>query len=74
MKQTKRILSMLLCFVLLGTMLPLAAFAADAPQIYVGGVGMYDGDYLVAGATETTTEKPADNYAYYMDAVLTLHN
>ena len=35
------------------------------PEIYVGGVGMYDGDYLAVGATATQTTKPSGGYAYY---------
>ncbi|MBQ9797833.1 MAG: carbohydrate-binding domain-containing protein [Clostridia bacterium] len=43
--------------------------------IYVGGVGMNDGDYLASGATETTTKRPATGgYAYYKNGVLTLNN
>ena len=45
---------------------------AEAP-VYVGGVGMYDGDYLAVGATKTTTTKPSGGYAYYKDGVLTLN-
>ncbi len=46
----------------------------EGADVYVGGVGMFDGDYLAEGATATTRTKPADNYAYYKDGVLTLHN
>ncbi len=43
--------------------------------LYVGGVGMFDGDYLANGATETTQTKPAfGGYAYYKNGVLTLNN
>ncbi|MBO7151115.1 MAG: carbohydrate-binding domain-containing protein, partial [Clostridia bacterium] len=41
--------------------------------VYVGGVGLFDGDYLKAGATETTKVRPAaGGYAYFKDGVLTL--
>ena len=44
-------------------------------SVYVGGVGMFDGDYLPNGATETTKQKPlVGGYAYYKDGVLTLNN
>ena len=43
--------------------------------LYVGGVGMNDGDYLASGATETTTKRPTTGgYAYYKNGVLTLNN
>ncbi len=43
--------------------------------LYVGGVGMNDGDYLASGATETTAKRPTTGgYAYYKDGVLTLNN
>ena len=45
-----------------------------APEIYVGGVGMFSGDYLAVGATATTKTKPSGGYAYYNNGVLTLHN
>ena len=44
------------------------------PDVRVGGVDMFDGDYLAVGATTTTTTKPSGGYAYYNDGVLTLHN
>ena len=48
--------------------------AASTPEIWVGGVGMVSGDYLAQGASAPTTTKPADNYTYYKDGKLTLHN
>ena len=43
--------------------------------LYVGGVGMNDGDYLASGATETTAKRPTTGgYAYYKNGVLTLNN
>ncbi len=46
----------------------------SAPDVYVGGVGMFDGDYLAVNATETATAKPNGGYAYYKDGALTLNN
>ncbi len=43
-------------------------------KIWVGGVGMADGEYLANGANMATTEKPDDGYAYWKDNTLTLHN
>ena len=43
-------------------------------DIYVGGVGMCNGEYLASNATAPTTTKPSGGYAYYKDGVLTLHN
>ena len=48
--------------------------AAAGGEVYVGGVGMCDGDYLAVGATATQTTKPSGGYAYYKDGVLTLNN
>ncbi len=46
-----------------------------SPDLYVGGVGMYDGEYLAVGATATTTKIPATTgYAYYNDGKLVLYN
>ena len=43
--------------------------------LYVGGVGMNDGDYLASGATNTTKSRPTTGgYAYYKNGVLTLNN
>ena len=42
--------------------------------VYVGGIILDHGEYLAVDASEPTTEKPADNYAYYDHGVLTLHN
>ncbi len=42
--------------------------------VYVGDVEMADGTYLAVGSTTTTTIKPEDNYAYFKDGMLTLHN
>ncbi|MBE6762564.1 MAG: carbohydrate-binding domain-containing protein [Ruminococcaceae bacterium] len=43
-------------------------------EVYVGGVGMNNGDYLPKGSQSTTKTKPSDRYAYYNNGVLTLHN
>lgn len=45
-----------------------------SPDVYVGGVGMFSGDYLAVGATKTQTTKPSGGYAYYKDGKLTLNN
>ena len=45
-----------------------------AHHVYVGGIGMDNGDYLAGGATAPTAEKPAGGYAHYDNGVLTLHN
>ena len=43
--------------------------------LYVGGVAMFDGDYLASGATEASSKKPiTGGYAYFKDGVLTLNN
>lgn len=73
----KRILSMMLVLVMLVGMIPatsLTAFAESGGVVYVGGVAMYDGDYLAIGATTTRTTKPSFGYAYYKDGTLTLNN
>ncbi len=44
-------------------------------SIYLGGVGMADGEYLAVGADAVTDTRPTEGgYAYYADGVLTLHN
>ncbi|MBR6548102.1 MAG: hypothetical protein IKT68_01025 [Clostridia bacterium] len=46
-----------------------------AGDVYVGGVGMTDGDYLPQDSETVTKTKPAsDCYAYYKNGVLTLHD
>ena len=43
--------------------------------IYVGGVGMRNGEYLANGATSSSSSKPASGgYAYIKDNTLTLNN
>lgn len=50
-------------------------FTAIKPgYVYMGGIGLEDGYYLRASSHTPTTAKPNDNYAYYNDGVLTLHN
>ncbi|MBE6586924.1 MAG: carbohydrate-binding domain-containing protein, partial [Ruminococcaceae bacterium] len=73
----KRILSLLLTLVMILGMIPattLTAFAESRGEVYVGGVGMNDGDYLAVGATTTRTTKPSGGYAYYNNGTLTLNN
>ena len=51
------------------------AIWGEVYDIYVGSVGMEDGDYLACGVTEPTKTQPATGgYAYYKDGVLTLDN
>jgi len=72
-----RVLGMLLVLTMLVGMIPatsLTAFAAAGGVVYVGGVGMNDGDYLAVGATATQTTKPSGGYAYYKNGTLTLDN
>ena len=42
--------------------------------VYLGGVALENGQYLAQGSSTPTTRKPADNYAYYWNETLTLHN
>ena len=73
----KRMISLLLALVMVLGMIPattLPAFAAAEGEVYVGGVGMNDGDYLAVGATATQTTKPSGGYAYYKDGTLTLNS
>ncbi len=56
------------------TSLVVYSVTKSAPKVYVGGVGMYDGDYLAVGATATRTTKPSGGYAYYKNGKLTLNN
>ena len=73
----KRILSLLLAFVMVLGMFPaatLTAFAAAANSVLVGGVEMTNGTYLANGATTTQTTKPSGGYAYYRNGTLTLNN
>ena len=72
MKITTKIISLLICISLILAITPLGATAIRTCNLYVGGVEMYDGDYLAVGATSTQTTKPAGGYAYYKDGVLTL--
>ena len=56
------------------TSLVVYSVTKKASEVYVGGVGMNDGDYLAVGATATQTTKPSGGYAYYKDGKLTLNN
>ena len=42
--------------------------------VYVGGVQVYNGEFLANGETETTKEKPDGGYAYYYDGIVELNN
>ena len=44
------------------------------PEVWVGGVGLADGDFLAVGATEATRTQPSGGYAFYEDGYLTLCN
>ena len=44
------------------------------PAIWVGGIGLFEGDYLKQSASATTTTNPGDKYAHYSDGKLTLKN
>lgn len=81
MKQTKRLLSVLLAFVLVLGLLPMSALepkAASTGKMMdcgIAGIEMLNGYYLANGASAGTTTKPASGgYAYYNDHVLTLNN
>ncbi|MBE6928957.1 MAG: carbohydrate-binding domain-containing protein [Ruminococcaceae bacterium] len=50
----------------------MSAYATD-DDLWVGGVGMADGDYLANGATTTSTTQPSGGYAYYKNGTLTLN-
>ena len=74
----KRLLSILLTFVMVIGLLPTTAFAASASTIYVGGKALDPGEYITGDGVISTT-KPEDNYAYLQsdaneDYILTLHN
>lgn len=43
-------------------------------EVFVGGVGLKDGDYLHSGTNTPIETMLTDSYAYYNDGVLTLHN
>jgi hypothetical protein len=74
MTMKKRILTLLLIMAMAVAMITTTASAVITESVYVAGIGMSSGDYLEVGATATTTTAPDDNYAYYADGVLTLHN
>ena len=46
----------------------------EEKDLYLGGIGLKNGEYLAMGSTTPTTTKPADRYAYYKDGVITLKN
>jgi len=48
--------------------------ATQDGEIFVGGLGMNDGDYLHMGSDSTSKTKKSERYAYYKDGVLTLNN
>jgi len=79
-KQKHKILSIFLGVILVLSMTfsikPMTVLAEESSEadLYVGGIAMYDGDYLANYADKTTTKKPSGGYAYYKDGVLTLHD
>ncbi len=72
----KQILSFFLTFVLIAGITPanILNVGAETSFIYVGGVKLNDGEYLVANGETATSTQPTDNYAYYNDGELILHN
>lgn len=62
----KRCLSCLLIICITLAIFPLMGLQVNAAtEIYVGGVRMEDNTYLATNATQTTTEKPSEGYAYF---------
>jgi len=70
----KKIVTILLVFVLTVALLPVSVFAED-DVITIGGIELKSGSYLVNTALEATDVKPDNSgYAYYENGVLTLDN
>ena len=78
----KRLLSLLLAIVMVLGLLPAmapAANAASANSVVFKSeddheVRVYSGQYYESGSEESTDVKPEDNYAYFKDDTLILHN
>lgn len=47
---------------------------AASSMVYAHGIAINDGYYLAEGKTEPNTINPGDDYLYYKDDVLTMHN
>ncbi len=75
-KNLSKILGLILTLTLVFGIMAIPVSAETMPEIiYVGGVEMGNGDYLASGATEVSSEAPAEGgYAYYADGVLTLND
>ena len=69
----KRLLSMILTILMLLSLLPTTALAAEA-YVVVAGVNVASGYYLAEGKTYAQKTKPSGGYAYYKDGTLTLHD
>ena len=78
MQRTKsKILSILLSLVMLLSLLPTTALAANYAEVKVNGVSLGDGEYLTSNAATTASSsstKPTTYVAWYKDGVLTLKN
>ena len=68
-KHLKRTLSILLAMLMLLTMVPMgiASVSAATFGVYIGGIGLVDGEYLPNGSSTTTTTRPVGGYAQYVD-------
>ncbi|MGF0008787.1 hypothetical protein ACQRBP_15950, partial [Eubacteriales bacterium SGI.150] len=71
-----KLLSMLLALVMLLSLLPTTALAADYNEVKVNGVSLGDGEYLTsnaATAANSSSTKPSSYVAWYKDGTLTLN-
>ncbi len=72
-----KILSLLLMLTALCSLvfaMSIIANAASSDTIYINNIAIKNGQHLMANATAVTTTRPRNNYAYYNDGVLYLHN
>ena len=53
---------------------PVCSVCGVESHLVIGNIQLNDGEYLASNGTAATTTKPADNYAYFKDGVLTFHN
>ena len=73
----KRRLSILLSIVMLFSLLPTTALAANYAEVKVNGVSLGDGKYLasnIATTASSSSTEPSSYVAWYKDGVLTLNN
>ena len=56
------------------TILVVYSATRSAPDIYVGGVGLYYNEYVHVGATSSSSYRGPEGYTLYADGVLTLVN